>query len=145
MLQVGTSEEVYRAPATPLVARQLGQPIINLFTVRSEGGYWVTDRGVRIVQDADIRMVSDKVGGVGSTPTPRAVCGVWPAGVAPLGGEVPGTVRVVEDAGATRILIVDWQGHGIHLQVGKDRLFRPGDTVAPRFEPTRAIVWSELH
>ena len=145
VLQVGTPEEVYRAPATPLVARQLGQPRINLFTVRSEGGYWVTDRGVRIVQNADVRMVSDKVGGVGSTPIPRAVCGVRPADIAPLGGEVPGTVRVVEDAGATRILIVDWQGHDIHLQVGKDRLFHPGDTVAPRFGPDRAIVWSELH
>ena len=41
ILQVGRPETVYRKPLSPLVARQLGQPAINLLEVRRQNGAWV--------------------------------------------------------------------------------------------------------
>ena len=40
ILQVGRPETVYRKPLSPLVARQLGQPAINLLEVRRQNGAW---------------------------------------------------------------------------------------------------------
>ena len=132
VLQVGTPERIYRAPATPAVARQLGQPAINLFSVDRLDGCWVTDSGIATMPAT----------GPDRGASQSAILGVRPADIAPFGGEVAGTVRVVENAGATQILVVDWQGCEIHLRVGMERLFRAGDRVSPRLDPGRAVLWS---
>ena len=67
--------------------------------------------------------------------------GVRPEDIAPEGGHVPGVVRVVEDAGAAWILWVDWAGASIHIIASKERRFVPGETVYPRIDAERALLW----
>ncbi len=42
ILQTGTPREIYERPRSPVVARQLGQPAINLLPVRRGGGQWIS-------------------------------------------------------------------------------------------------------
>ena len=45
MLQIGSYENTYSLTKAPLVARQIGQPPINLFFVhRLNGGWYVGDQ-----------------------------------------------------------------------------------------------------
>jgi len=53
VLQVGTPREVYLSPASPAVARQLGQPPINLLAVERRGDHWCAGDGARLVGDPD--------------------------------------------------------------------------------------------
>ena len=130
ILQEGAPEEVYRRPVSPVVARQLGQPAINILEVRKEDGYWVARDGTRM-----ITAVEDGAG--------EMLLGVRPEDVPPEGGRQPGTVRVVEDTGPTWILLVTWAGTEVHLIVDKGRSFRPGDEIFPRIDAERAVLWPQ--
>ena len=138
ILQVGSSEQVYRAPASPLVARQLGQPAINLFPVRCDAGVWVTEEGIPLAPAAEILPVD------GEVPRPEdgsAVIGIRPPDLFPEGGSVTATLRMVENAGATQVLVADWRGREVRLQVDKSRLFSVGDEIAPQASPGKTILW----
>jgi len=127
VLQVGTPEDVYRRPASPVVARQLGQPAINLLRVRRDGAQWVTGAGVPVAS---------------ATEGESATVGVRPEDVAPDGGAHEGVVKGVEDMGPTRTLRVEWAGAEIHIVAPKTAAApRPGDRVRPKIDPARAIVW----
>lgn len=128
ILQIGSPEEVYRKPVSPMVARQLGQPAINLLEVRNAEGWWVTGDGGKL-------MAADP-GSPG-----EMLLGVRPEDIVPEGGRRPGRIRVVEDTGPNGILLVDWSGSEIHLIVDKERSFRPGDEVFPRINPERVVLW----
>jgi multiple sugar transport system ATP-binding protein len=128
ILQTGTPEEVYRRPASPVVARQLGQPAINLFRVRRADGQWVTSAGVAVI---------DAAPGAES----EMILGARPEDISPTGGAHSGTVRVVEDMGPTRTLLVQWAGQDIHIVTPKDPPLRPGDEVRPKFDPARVNLW----
>ncbi|HIJ65263.1 MAG TPA: ABC transporter ATP-binding protein [Candidatus Hydrogenedentes bacterium] len=128
ILQTGTPEEVYRRPASPLVARQLGQPPINLFEVRRVDGQWRTEDGTPIMQAEP-----------GQDAT--AVLGIRPEDIAPTGGGVEGRVQVVENMGATEILLAAWAGQEIHMIVPSGSGFRPGDAVYPAPDAARAVTW----
>jgi multiple sugar transport system ATP-binding protein len=127
VLQSGTPEEVYRRPISPLVARQLGQPRINLLEVRRQEGYWVAGQGVRVLEAT----------GEGT----RMQLGVRPEDLLPEGGLDPARVRVVEDTGPAQILLADWGGCPVHLLVGQGRRFAPGDLIHPQVRPDRAVWW----
>lgn len=127
ILQVGRPEEVYQRPVSAQVARQLGQPAINLLKVHRAEDYWVTDLGVQVMPAK-----------AGKT---EMLLGVRPEDIAPVGGKQAGRIRVVEDTGPGRILLVDWAGHPIHLLVDKGISWHPGDEVFPQIDAERAMLW----
>ena len=127
ILQEGAPEEIYRRPASPLVARQLGQPAINILEVERVGDEWVGTTGVGLLA---------AVAGDG-----KKTLGIRPEDIAPDSGQVPGVVRVVEDAGAVWILLVDWAGTAIRIMTPKRRGFAPGEEIYPRVNPHRAVFW----
>ena len=127
ILQEGAPEEIYRRPASPLVARQMGQPAINMLEVERVGDAWVGTTGVGLLAAA---------AGDG-----KKTLGIRPEDIAPDGGQVPGVVRVGEDAGAVWILLVDWAGTAIRIMTPKSRGFAPGKEIYPRVNPQRAVFW----
>lgn len=138
ILQVGSSEQVYRAPASPVVARQLGQPAINLFPVRCDAGFWVTEEGIPLARAAETLPID---GGQPLTEGGPAVIGIRPSDLLPAGGSVAATLRMVENAGATQVLVADWRGREVYLQVDKSQRFAVGDAIAPQAAPAAAILW----
>jgi len=127
ILQRGTPEEIYRQPVSPTVARQLGQPAINVLAVERIAGAWVGATGVGVLP--------------ASAGAGEMLLGVRPEDIAPEGGEAPGVVRVVEDAGAVWILRVDWAGYSIHIIAPKGRDYVPGGEIHPLINPRRAVLW----
>ena len=61
--------------------------------------------------------------------------------ISPEGGPHPGKVRVVEDMGPAKILLVDVSGCAIHILVPASDNVRPGDEVRPRVDPERVVLW----
>jgi multiple sugar transport system ATP-binding protein len=128
--QLGSPEEVYLRPATPLVARQLGAPPINLFAAHRDGERWVASDGTPLV------------------PAPpdgpeRALIGARPEHVLASGGERAGVVEVVEDTGPARIVVARWAGTRIHLLVPRDLALSAGDTLYPQIATGQAMAWRE--
>ena len=128
ILQIGSPEEVYRKPVSPVVARQLGQPSINLLEVKNVDGRWVVGDG--------IELMATEPGFPG-----EMLLGVRPEDISSEGGSEPGKIRVVEDTGPNWILLVDWAGSEIHLAAGKERNYSPGDEIFPQIDPERAVLW----
>lgn len=128
VLQEGPPAEVYRNPVSPVVARQLGQPPINLVDVTGSSDGWRTTDGTLVLP------ASVSVG-------ERAVIGVRPESVALSGGATPGVVRVVEHTGPALIVVVEWAGMEIRALVSKSSTLSPGETVYPLIAPDKAIVW----
>ena len=128
ILQVGTPEEVYNRPESPQVARQLGQPAINVFSVCARSGHWhVGNKGVLVESTAEDGVYTS--------------VGVRPEYIEPRGGGEDAEVRVVEDAGPTWVLRVDWLGQEVRLIAGKEESYRPGQRIQPRVDSGRVIVW----
>ena len=128
LLQTGTPEEIYRKPASPVVALQLGQPAINLVEVRRDGAAWRSPEGAELLP-------ADPSGPA------TATLGVRPEDLEPRGGTSEAEVKGVEDMGVTKILLVHWAGRPFHLLCPHDVAVRPGDRVRPRVRPDRAILW----
>ena len=127
ILQQGRPEAIYRRPVSPVVARQLGQPAINILRVQRRGDAWVSETGERVMAARE---------GAG-----EMLLGVRPEEVAVQGGAVPGRVRLVEDAGAVWVLVVEWAGASIHIIASKERRFAPGETVYPQIDAEQALLW----
>ena len=132
ILQSGTAEEVYRRPASPEVARQLGSPPINLITVRHEDGHWVARGGTPVMRCEDV------AGGCGGNET---ILGVRPEDVALEGGAHKGVVKIVEDMGPNRIILVHWAGRDIHVTTTRGAQAKPGDEVWPLIDPAKTVMW----
>jgi multiple sugar transport system ATP-binding protein len=128
ILQTGRPEEVYQRPVSPVVARQLGQPAINLLDVRRDGGAWKTAAGTAVMPAA-------------SASEPEMILGIRPEDIEPAGGADEGTVRVVEDMGPTRTLLVDWAGTHVHVIAPKGFEVHRGDRIRPRIVAERAVLW----
>jgi ABC-type sugar transport system ATPase subunit len=129
VLQTGTPEDIYRVPASPEVARQVGQPRINLLTLEPHGEHWRTKGGLVLLDRAvDQRGIS-------------LTLGVRPEDIRLEGGEHAAHVEVVENTGPAKIAILSWNGERLHVLLEKGARVRPGDTVYPRFDLTRATVW----
>jgi ABC-type sugar transport system ATPase subunit len=132
ILQSGTPREIYERPASPVVARQLGQPAINLLPVRRADGQWRAGDGTPLMRAE------------ASGPSERLL-GIRPEHLALLGAEATpsGVVRVVEYTGPTTTLLVDWLGSRVHIIVPRRATVRPGDRVHPRIDPERAVLFDQ--
>jgi len=127
ILQTGVPDDVYRRPVSPVVARQLGQPAINVVPVNRSEGHWVAEDGSRIARAEGGRQ--------------SALLGIRPEDVQTEGGERPATVQVVEDTGPEKILLVEWAGTSVRVIVPRTADTNPGDQVFPRVEPGKVVVW----
>jgi ABC-type sugar transport system ATPase subunit len=134
VLQVGAPREVYLAPSSPAVARQLGQPPINLLQVERRGDHWRAADGTKLaaVADLDATRIGDAT---------RATLGIRPEHVAPIGGRHDAEVAVVEDAGPHRVLLLRFAGTEIHMLVRRDFGAVPGGTLTPLIDPAHALLW----
>jgi multiple sugar transport system ATP-binding protein len=132
VLQVGTPREIYERPVSPVVALQLGQPAINLVSVRRAGGAFCAADGTPLVRAGD------------AGPAERLL-GVRPEHIALEGGDPSheGVVRIVEYIGPTTTLLVDWAGTRVHVVVSRRANVRPGDRVRPRIDPERVVLFDE--
>jgi multiple sugar transport system ATP-binding protein len=126
VLQTGSPQAVYDTPASPIVARQLGQPAINLLDVESRDGHWCAG-------DLRVCLTAEPAG-------TRRRLGIRPEAIAPDGGDDPATIDVVEHMGPATILLVHWHGHRLHLLTPRAD-YRPAATIHPRIDPTRITVW----
>jgi multiple sugar transport system ATP-binding protein len=130
VLQTGTPREIYERPVSPVVALQLGQPAINLLSVRREAGHWLAADGTPLLAASD------------AGPAER-VLGIRPEHIT-LDGEgaaSAGVVRVVEYIGPTTTLLVDWAGAHVHIVVPRRATLRPGDGVRLRIDAARAVLF----
>jgi len=130
ILQTGRPEDIYRRPSAPVVARQLGQPGINLFNVTRSGRFWASEIGVPV---APLR--------ADEAEAEHMVLGVRPEDIAATGGTHTGTVRMVENTGPAKILLVEWAGCEIHIIVPATDQVSPGDVIHPRIDPDGMLLW----
>jgi multiple sugar transport system ATP-binding protein len=139
VLQVGAPRSVYLEPATPEVARQLGQPPINLLRATHRGGWWVADDGTPLVEFALAHAAPECHTHEGA----HALLGIRPEHVAPDGGASPAVVTVVEDTGPHRVVLLRFAGRPLHLLVPRERAVAVEDVLRPRLDPRRARLWPE--
>lgn len=126
VLQAGAPRDVYLAPNSPEVARQLGSPAINLFDALWSDGWWRTTSGTPLLE----------------CPRPAetvATLGVRAEHVAPQGGPVAARIEVVEDTGPTRVLLLAFGAEHLHVLVPRTFAARVGDELRPRLEPARVL------
>ena len=127
-LQRGLPEEVYRQPASPVVGRLLGRPPINVFAVKRQGDDWANPDGVPLAPATGER-------------ADTMLLGVRPENLLADGGQTTGSVQLVEDKGAYKILLVDWAATSVHLIVPRDAPYRVGDEVRPRIDAEHMVLW----
>ena len=125
ILQTGTPEDVYRRPASPVVACQLGQPRINTCEVARRDGWWCSADGTRLQPAAT-------EGG------DRATLGVRPEDLRLGDGPLHGTLRIVEASGPHQVLVVAAAGMEWHA-IAETGSWQPGAAV--QFAISRAVIW----
>jgi multiple sugar transport system ATP-binding protein len=116
VLQQGTPTEVYDRPASPEVARLLGQPAINLLTEAQ----------------AALLGVAASAGVVGIRPEHIRIDPAEPA-----------TARVVlvENAGPVLVVVLEWLGTHVRAVVPRSASCRAGDPVRAHVAPQHVITW----
>ena len=130
MLQIGSHENVYSLTKTPLVARQIGQPPINLFFVhRLNGGWYVGDQCI--------------VKTVGSAEAKHGLLGVHPKQIILDGGRYCGMITRVEDSGLSWILHVEWLGEIVRALVDKTKLWNVGQVIYLDIDKDDCNYWAE--
>ena len=72
----------------------------------------------------------------------EAVLGIRPENISLRGGSRPARVEIVEDMGATRILLVDWAGERIRILESKTDPIHPGEEIHPLVEPKNILSWT---
>ncbi|MBK7875609.1 MAG: ABC transporter ATP-binding protein [Planctomycetes bacterium] len=128
IVQTGTPEDVYARPNSPLAARELGTPPMNLFDVERKDERWITADGVELAR-AD------------AGAPERATIGVRPEHVLLDGGPSDAVVHVVEDWGPSRVLFAHVGAHALHVLAPRDCALRAGDRFRPTFDVRRVVVW----
>jgi multiple sugar transport system ATP-binding protein len=129
VLQTGTPEDIYRRPVSPAVAKQVGQPRINIVPVIEQGGSYTTEGGLALMA-APARPGAK-----------RMLLGVRPEDVALEGGNHPASVDLVEDTGPAKVAVITWGSERLHVLVDKHARHKPGDRIFPSLNPDRVILW----
>ncbi|HUW31579.1 MAG TPA: ABC transporter ATP-binding protein [Planctomycetota bacterium] len=130
VLQAGTPAEIYDRPVSPVVARQIGQPAINLLPVTCRDGWWVTPAGIPVAPAE------------GAPDAAAMILGIRPEHVGTAGGKHPATVRVVENMGPVKILLAQWGDASVHIIApGSGANLRPGDVIYPKIDAARVLLW----
>ena len=159
VLQVGTPREVYLRPCSALVARQLGQPPINLVTLERRGGKWLASDGSAIATPAatkaepsTARSAAEVAGTAADAPEgAKALLGLRPEQLqiaAPPAGDTPGaaplaTVEWIEEAGPFRIVALRMWGVSLRCTVAPTTRVSAGEWVAVAVDWARARIWPE--
>ncbi len=132
VLQVGTAQEIYNNPQSPAVARQLGQPSINIIAVEACAGFWCSADGQAWIpcQDAD---------GV------HAQLGIRPEHIKPSVQEssLIGVIRLCELSGPDLIIAADIHGAPVHFLWSKQVAVKAGERIPLHIEAEHVIVWRQ--
>ncbi len=133
--QIGTPEEVYKAPANQFVAGFIGSPTMNFFEVR------VVDGALRMDDGTVFPLPGRRSAAV---PGP-AVLGVRPEHVRVLDAQSPGLrvqVSVVEPLGSDTLVYFN-RGHTRYVaRVQPDLPVRPGDAITLGFEMDKSHLFN---
>jgi multiple sugar transport system ATP-binding protein len=140
VLQTGSPRDIYERPASPVVARQLGQPAINLLPVRRIGGHWTAGDGTRLMP-ADGAGASEALLGIRPEDITLDVENAAGSATAEAGGAGSAKVKLVEHTGPTTTLACDWAGAHVHIVVTGRVSLRSGDHVRPRLVAARAVLF----
>ena len=71
----------------------------------------------------------------------RMLLGVRPEDIETEGGSANADVRLVEENGADKILVIHWAGADFHVLTHRRAAFKPGDAIRPALAPAKAILW----
>ena len=150
ILQTGRPREIYERPASPIVARQLGQPAINLLRVRRDGRRWVSGDGTPLMP-AESTGPAERLLGIRpedlsidlsiDLPIDLSIDASRAGGAAAGASPGPAVVRVVEYTGPTTTLLCDWAGARVHILIPRRGAFQPGDRIHPRVDAARAVLF----
>jgi len=146
VLQAGPPREIYLAPATAAVARQLGQPAINLIELARRGEQWCAHDGTPLLSadEPRARALRDAT---------RALLGLRPEHLELVArgsaGAHDAQVEWIEETGPARIVALRCLGQSLRLSIapagaGSDDLsasLAPGAAVALRLPAARALLW----
>jgi multiple sugar transport system ATP-binding protein len=135
ILQAGMPRDIYDRPRSPIVARQLGQPAINLLRARRMGGQWVARDGTPLMR-AELTGPGECLLGIRPED-------IWPQAAAGSAGQAgpEAVIKIVEYTGPTTTLLCEWAGTEVHIVVPRRGGFRPGDRVQPRINAARAVLF----
>lgn len=128
LLQVGAPDEIYFRPASPLVARQLGSPPMNIVDARNEGGTWRLPNGAMLAPAA-------------ADAPHKAQVGFRPEFVELEGGDNEAVVELVEDLGPQRVVVLHWGGAVVHAAVSPSVEVATHRRVRPAVAAEHCIVW----
>lgn len=127
ILQTGSPENIYNAPASPEIARQLGSPPINLLNATWHDGNWKTETGLQFrAKDHSCT---------------TATLGIRPENIRTTGGESPATIEIIEEMGPSTILLVNWCGVHVHILTSAPSPHHKGETIYPTLSPEQVIIW----
>jgi glycerol transport system ATP-binding protein len=131
VVQMGTPEALFEAPAHTFVGYFIGSPGMNLLDAAIEG-----DR-------AHVEGVAVPLAAGFGRPAGRTQIGIRPEYTRPTRGEgVPCTIRRVEDVGRHRILRADVFGRPVNAILPESTPFDPGATHLA-FDPARINVYAD--
>lgn len=116
VLQQGSPSEVYNRPVSPEVARLLGQPMINLLDAAR----------------VSLPGVSRSAGTLGIRPEHVRIDPTAPSNA---------HVVLVENAGPTLLVVVEWSGTHVRALVPRSVTFRAGDQVGVSVDPSHVLAW----
>ena len=128
IVQTGAPEDVYARPVSPLAARLLGAPPINVFDVVRKSGRWVTESGVELVAAR-------------ADAPERGTLGIRPEHLRLEGGSIEAVVLVAEDWGPERVLLARIGAHEVHVLAPRDCALRPGDRFRPSLDARHVVLW----
>ena len=131
--QVGTPREVYSNPVSELVARQLGQPAINVFPAQRRQERFVAHDG------------TDLCAG-GACTASRAQIGVRPEHleIVPAAGTEHGSlarIDLVEHSGPHQVIVAHWAGQRVHVLADRKQRAVVGEAMTLRVAEDRAVIW----
>jgi multiple sugar transport system ATP-binding protein len=130
--QVGSPREVYAQPNSELVARQLGQPSINVFSARRSAGRYLAQDGTPLCA---AEAAGPELASIGVRPEH-----LFLSAGDPLASSAH--VELIEQAGPHQVLVARWAGQRVHVLIDRDRAFTLGETLQLCIAPARAVVWA---
>ena len=135
VLQIGTPREVYEQPASEAVARQLGQPAINVFDVQTRDGSWFWG--------AQAFLSSEQADGA------QARIGIRPEHISlnhnTAALQLQAQVKVLEHSGPDLIVAADLvsaeQVQRIHMLLAKDTQLGEEQSIDLYIDPRCITLW----
>lgn len=128
ILQLDTPRTVYLRPVSPLVARQLGSPPMNLIEVRRDEAGWRLPGGELCCSAA------------GDAPR-EALLGFRPEHVRLEGGSSEAVVELVEHLGPQQVVVLRWGGATVHASVPSSVHVAVHQCVRPNVAAEHCLVW----